>query len=113
MDEITELAGKLGKAIAGSPQAAKLSQAREAMDADPATAQLVKDYNAQAARIAELEAEQKPVEVPDKHKLQELQGKLVASEAFKAFTAAQVEYAELMNKVNDGIRGNLTDIEPD
>ena len=47
----------------------------------------------------------------DKHRLQELNDKLVASQEFKKFTAAQVEYVDLMRKVNEEIRRELAETE--
>jgi cell fate (sporulation/competence/biofilm development) regulator YlbF (YheA/YmcA/DUF963 family) len=107
VDDIVALAERLGKAIAASPQAAKLNAARKALEAEAETAQLLKDYNAQARKIAQLEDQQKPVEVQDKHKLEELHNRLAASQTFKSFTIAQVEYVDLMRKVNQAISRNI------
>ncbi len=109
MADITELAERLGKAINSSPQAAALRAARKSLEADPQLSQLLKDYQAQAGKIDRLEGDNKPVEVEDKHKLQELQDKLFASETFKAFTAAQVEYVDLMRQVNSVLREQLAE----
>jgi cell fate (sporulation/competence/biofilm development) regulator YlbF (YheA/YmcA/DUF963 family) len=106
-----ELAARLGKAMADSPEAVALRAAREALNAEPELTRTLGEYQKQADKIARLEREQKPVEVEDKHKLQELNDDLVASDVFKKFTAAQVEYVDLMRKVNDAIRRELTETE--
>jgi len=111
MDETVKLAEQLGKAIAGSPQAARLQQARKAMEADKAAASLLKDFNAQADRIAQLEQQNKPIEVDDKRKLQDLHDKLVACQSFKQYQAAQVEYMDLMRQVSQAVRQPLADTE--
>ncbi len=111
MSDILQLAEQLGKAIASSPQVAKLRSAQKAVDDESDTVRTLKEYQQQADKIAQLEAEQKPVEPEDKRKLQELHDHLVASETFKAFTAAQVNYVELMRNVNDTIRKNLGDVD--
>ncbi|MCK4626406.1 MAG: YlbF family regulator, partial [Phycisphaerae bacterium] len=85
MTDIIELAQRLGKAISESTQAANLRTAREKMSKQGEITQLLKDYQAQAEKVAKLEQENKPVEVDDKHNLQELHGKLVASDVFKKF----------------------------
>ena len=113
MDEITELAQRLGKAINASPQAAVLRQAREAVNSDAGLSQTLKDYQAQMEKVARLEQEEKPVEVEDKHRLQALQDKLLGSEEFKKFSAAQVEYVDLMRKVNEALREQLMPTEID
>ena len=111
MTDCIELATRLGKAMAESPQATALREARTAMSNEPDLIQTLADYQEQAARIAQLEREQKPTEVADKHRLQELNDKLVASQEFKKFTAAQVEYVDLMRKVNEEIRRELAETE--
>jgi cell fate (sporulation/competence/biofilm development) regulator YlbF (YheA/YmcA/DUF963 family) len=107
VEDIIQLAERLGRAIADSPQAAKLDAARQGLDGEPGMSQLVKDYDAQARKIAQLEEKNQPIEVEDKHRLEELHNKLTASEAFKKFTGAQVEYVDLMRKVNAAIRRNI------
>ena len=111
MSDILELARRLGKAIAESSQAASLRAARTALDAQPEVRQLLKDFQGQSAKIMRMEEEQKPVEVEDKHRLEELQNKLASHEAFKKYTAAQVEYVHLMRQVNGALQKQLTETE--
>jgi cell fate (sporulation/competence/biofilm development) regulator YlbF (YheA/YmcA/DUF963 family) len=111
VDAIVEMAGRLGKAIADSPQATKLRTAREELNRHGDLIQLLKDYQAQIDKVAKVEQEKKPVEVDDKHRLQDLQAKLVGSEVFKALTAAQVGYIDLMHRVNAEMRKHLGEIE--
>ncbi len=113
MTEINELAQQLGKAINQSPQAAKLRAARAALEADKPAVAALKEYQTQADKIARLEDENKPIEVEDKHKLQELHDKLVALDVFKNFTSAQVDYIDVMRKVNDALRKQLAETELD
>ena len=107
MDQIIQLAERLGKAIAESPAAVRLTKASKAMNDQPELSQLLKDFQAQTEKVAALEAENKPIEVDDKRKLKELNDKLLASEIFKEFTAAQVDYVDLMRKVNQTLQKQL------
>ena len=111
MTDIIELAQRLGKAISESTQADNLRAARKEMSKQGEITQLLKDYQTQAEKVAKLEHENKPVEVDDKHKLQELHGKLVASDVFKKFTASQVEYIDLMRQVNETLQKQLSETE--
>ena len=111
MNAITELARRLGKAIAESQQAAALRVARGELDKEPDLKNVLEDYRQQSLKVAELQEDNKPIEVEDKHSLQELHDKLVSSPIFKKFTAAQVEYVDLMRKVNDAMQKELTDTE--
>jgi cell fate (sporulation/competence/biofilm development) regulator YlbF (YheA/YmcA/DUF963 family) len=111
MSAVLELAERLGKAIQESPQTAALRQAQKAMNDQPELQKLLKEYQDQSDKIARLEQEKKPVEVEDKHKLDELQDKLLASEVFKRYTQAQVEYVDLLRQVNGVIRKKLSAVE--
>lgn len=113
MSEITELAGRLGKAIAESLQAANLRAARKAMAAETGLTKLLNDYQVQADKVSRLEEENKPVEVSDKHALEELHDKLISSETFKKYTAAQMEYIDVMRQVNQTLRQQLAETEKD
>ncbi len=72
---------------------------------------MLKQYQEQSLKIEQLEHENKPVEVEDKHRLRELHEKLVASDVFKRFTGAQVEYVDLMRQVNQALRRQLAEVE--
>ncbi len=111
MQAILALTERLGKAIAESPQAQKLIEARNALDNDPDLQDLLANYHQQAQKIQQAEQSNQPVEVDDKHKLSELQTKLAASDEFKAFSAAQVNYIDLMRKVNAKLSECLAEIE--
>jgi len=108
---ILELARRLGEAIGQSPQSAKLQETRKALDAEPETRQLLAEYQAQAEKIAVLEEANKPVEVDDKHRLQSLHDKLVASAAFKKYTAAQVDFLDVMRQVNEAISEGMGGVD--
>ena len=107
MSAITELAERLGRAIADSPQVAALKAARDAMKNAPEAEQLFMDFREQTDKVARLQQDKKPIEVDDKRRLQDLHEKLIACEAFKQLTAAQVEYVDLMRKVNESIRQHI------
>lgn len=111
MDPIIDLAERLGRAIADSSQASGLREARKAVVEESELSQLLKDYQAQSEKVATLEAENKAVEVDDKHKLRDLHEKLVASETFKKLSAAQVEYVDLMRRVSEAMQNHLAETE--
>ena len=111
MSEIIDLATKLGKAIGDSPQAAALKEARKTMEGQADLIKLLQEYNQQAQKIGQMEDQNKPIEVDDKRKLQELHEKLVASDVFKKMQMAQVGYVDLMRQVSTAIHGQLAEIE--
>lgn len=110
-DAIVELAKRLGKAIADSPASAALHAARKAVTDHPEASRLFKEFQEQSLKIAKLESEEKPIEVDDKQKLRDLHEKLIATEEFKKYTAAQVDYADLMRQVSEAIQSTLEEGE--
>ena len=58
-------------------------------------------------KIADLEREGKAIEVGDKHKLSQLQSQISSNPAVKDFMAAQVDYMNLMRKVNEAVMKQL------
>ncbi len=111
MEQITELAEKLGKAIAESPQAKRMEKSRQALHEKPELEKTLKDYQDQSDKIARLQRDQKPIEPEDKHRLEDLQNNLLAADEFKELTAAQVEYVDLMRKVNQAISKYMVEQE--
>lgn len=108
---IAELARKLGQAIAASNQAQTLAKVRKELDAQPQIMRTLEEFHQHSDKLAALEAQNKPIEVDDKRKLQQLHTQLVSSDVFKRYTAAQVEYVEMMHKVSETLRGQLTGVE--
>lgn len=113
MNELVELAEKLGKAVSESKEAKAFRDARKLLEEHKDVLATLNEYHAQVRKIDQLEAEQKPIEVDDKHKLDELHARLISSDVFKKFTAAQMDYVDLMRKVNQAIRKHLAAIEGD
>ena len=113
MDALVELAEKLGKMIAASPAASRLRRAKKALNQEADTSKTLEDFRRQSEKLAKLEDENKPIEVEDKHLLRDLREKLLASETFKEFTGAQVEYVDLMRKVNEALQKHLNETDQD
>ena len=111
MDKLIELADQLGKAVSGSPQATNLRSVRKTLKADEKTMSLLKNYDTHAEKLSQLETTNKPIEVEDKRKLHDLHNELVSSDLFKNYTAAQVEYVDIMRKVNEAIRSHIAETE--
>jgi cell fate (sporulation/competence/biofilm development) regulator YlbF (YheA/YmcA/DUF963 family) len=110
MDDLQELmdkAGALGQAIAAHPRMREYNAAREAVEKDADAQSLLRDYAKQAERIRELERNQKPVEVADKQKLAEIEGRMAGNDAFKRLMRCQADYVELMNQVNRAMEAPL------
>jgi len=109
--ELINQARALGEAIARHPDVQAFLRARTEVEEDAAAQELLKAYSAHAQHLRQLEVEQKPVEVADKHKLAEYEQQMASNEALKKMVAAQVGYVTLMNKVNQAMEAPLAKIQ--
>ena len=113
MDEILDLATRLGKRIAQDPRAAGMVDAQVALENSLGDRQLLADYEQHQRKIYELEVAGKPIEPDDKRKLADLHGKVVGSAVIKDVLKAQADFLELMNSVSQRIEQEaLSRIEP-
>lgn len=105
MEEILELARKLGTALANDNRFRGLREAEKKVAADAEANKLLEDFQAQSQKIRELERRMQPVEVEDKRRLRDLHEKVAGHPLIKELTKARVEYAELMRQVNQALFG--------
>lgn len=105
MEEILELARKLGAALYNDSRFRALREAENRVAADPEARRLLEEFQAQSRKIMELEARQAPIEPEDKRRLRELHDKVAAHPLIKELTKARVEYAALMKQLNEAIFG--------
>ena len=108
MNEILDLATKLGKLMAAHPHTKSMCEARAALDESIEDRQLVSDYEAARQKLGELEQQQKPIEPEDKRNLADLHAKIAGSEVVKALMKAQVDYTTLMSTVSQRIEQEAT-----
>ena len=107
MDQVIELAKRLGKQLSAHERTAELKLAQQGADSDSEAGELVKSYQEQMQRIAELEKEQKPIEVADKKKLRALEEKISMNPVLSNLTRRQVDFVEMMRKVKEAIDDEL------
>ena len=112
MDGVTQLASKLGKLIAKEERYERLREAENAIQADPELRKTLDTFERQRERIAQLEAEQKPIEPEEKRELQQLTETVHANPKLQELARAQADYMEMMNSVNTAIRSEM-DATPD
>jgi cell fate (sporulation/competence/biofilm development) regulator YlbF (YheA/YmcA/DUF963 family) len=107
MEEILDLAARLGKAIGSDPRASRLREARVALEASLEARQLLADYEKQQQAVRRLELENKPIEPDDKRKLADLHAKVVGSEVLKGLLTAEADYVELSSLVHQRIEQEI------
>lgn len=109
---LLEQARKLGEALASHARVKAYMEARQAASQDSAAQQLLKDYQQAAKRIQQLQMQNKPIEVADKHKLGDLEAKMAGNSALKALMRAQADYLELMNQIDRATDEGLAGSQP-
>lgn len=107
MEEILEIASKLGAAIASHNRYKMFKEAEEQLKKDDEAKEISKELEKQSRKIHELEKDSKPVEVEDKKKLQQLKEKVASNKSIQKFLKVQTDYVELMTKVNKRIEAEL------
>ena len=89
MDDILELASRLGRRIADEPRAKRMVAARAALDASLVDRRLLSEFEDVQGRLYELESSGKPIEPEDKRRFVELQQKVIQSSVIKDLLKAQ------------------------
>jgi len=107
MDRIVELARQLGKRMASHERTILLKNAQKKLNGDDKAKELMEQYRKQSERIGQLEQEQKPIEVADKHKLRELEQKLSTNDTIADLIRRQADFVEMMRKVKNAIDNEL------
>jgi len=107
MEQLIELARRLGKQVALNERVVLLKKAQQIVNDDDYARELILEFQKQVEKIRQLEQEQKPVEVDDKHKLQEIEQKISIHEPLKELSRRQADYLELMRKINQAIHEEL------
>ncbi len=107
MEEILELASKLGAAIANNNRYKMFKETEEQLKKDNVAKDISEKLEKQSKKIYELEKNLKPIEVEDKKKLQQLKEEVASNPSIQKFLKAQADYVELMKKVNERIKSKL------
>ncbi len=107
MDQLIELAKRLGKQMADNERTVTLKDAQKKVNEDSKAAELIKSYQDQAQKIAELEKQGKPIEVDDKQALQKIEQDISMHPSLAELTRRQVDFVEMMRKVKQAIDQQL------
>ena len=102
---ILDAADTLGKLVGDHPATQKLEGLLKQLDADTDAQRLMNDLNRHNQALAEKQAKGEPIEVDDKRKLQELQQNVAMSAILRDLQMAQMDYVDLMRKVDERIGG--------
>ena len=101
--DVLAAAEQLGRLIAQHPATLKLEGLLKTLDDDTEAQRLMNDLNRQRQALAEKQAKGDPIEVEDKRRLESLQQSVAASPVLRDLQMAQMDYVDLMRKVDEKI----------
>jgi cell fate (sporulation/competence/biofilm development) regulator YlbF (YheA/YmcA/DUF963 family) len=107
-EEILSVARDLAKLIESSEPARKMAAVLEQLKADVDAQRLFTDHTRAVEAIAEKQAEGKPIEVKDKHRVEDLQKKVIRNDILRNLQTTQMDYVDLMRKVDEAMSPEFT-----
>jgi cell fate (sporulation/competence/biofilm development) regulator YlbF (YheA/YmcA/DUF963 family) len=108
--QILSDAEKLGKLVAEHPAIARYRDAQQAAAQDPDANRLLGEFNRQLETLARQEASGMGITDSQRQALESLQTQIASHLRIKALHMAQVEYLDLLRKVNQTVQKQL--VEP-
>jgi cell fate (sporulation/competence/biofilm development) regulator YlbF (YheA/YmcA/DUF963 family) len=112
IQQIMDAAEKLGQMIADHPAVAKYKQAQKAVTEDAEASRLLSEFERQVENLARQEQSGMPVTDAQRQQLEAIQSHLVSHIKIKAWNIAQVEFVDLLRKINQTIQRPLSDTAP-
>lgn len=103
--EILKAATELGKLIVSHQASQQFEAAVKKLQENVEAQRVLTDFNRHLQKIGEKEAEGKPIEVEDKRLLEKLQSNVIRNDILKQFQIAQMDYLDLMRKVDEAMTG--------
>ena len=108
-NEILDAANKLGQLVAQHPAVAKYRDAQRAVAEDPDANRLMSDFNRLLENAARMEAQGMGITDAQRHQLESLQTQLASHLKMKSLQLAQVEFIDLLRKVNQAVQRQVQD----
>jgi cell fate (sporulation/competence/biofilm development) regulator YlbF (YheA/YmcA/DUF963 family) len=105
-------ADKLGQQVAQHPAVAKYRQAQKSVAEDPDASRLLRDFDKLLETLGRQEQSGMPVTDAQRTQLESLQSQIMTHIKVKALNMAQLEFVDLLRKVNQAIQGKLVDLQP-
>ncbi|MEM9346844.1 MAG: YlbF family regulator [Planctomycetota bacterium] len=103
--DILEQATKLGGLLAKHDAVKKLASATKAFEADVSAQRAMTDYQRFAESLQQKAQQGSPIEVEDKHKLEDLQQAVITNPLLANMQRAEMDYLDLLRKVDGAIVG--------
>ncbi len=103
LQQILSDAEKLGQLVASHPAVDRYKQAQKTLADDPEAARSLAEFDRQIESLARQEQSGMPVTDAQRQQLESLQARIVSNLKVKALNLAQVEFIDLLRKVNQTV----------
>jgi cell fate (sporulation/competence/biofilm development) regulator YlbF (YheA/YmcA/DUF963 family) len=110
--QILAEADKLGQLVAQHPAVEKYKQAQKSVADDPDANRAMAEFERRLQTLARQEAGGMSVTDAQRQQLEALQSRIVSNIKVKALNMAQVEFIDLLRKVNQAVQGKVIDLTP-
>src|SRR4051812_14466147 len=105
-------ADKLGQQVAQHPTVAKYRAAQKSVAEDPDASRLLRDFDRLLETLGRQEQSGMPVTDAQRTQLESLQSQIMTHIKVKNLNLAQLEFVDLLRKINQAIQGKLVDLQP-
>ena len=99
-NELLDHAAKIGELIAAHPAVTKYKDAQKAVSTDPEAGRLLAEFEKELMNLSRQEQQGIPVSDAQQQKLTMIQGRIVSNLRIKALNIAEVDFYDLLRKVN-------------
>src|SRR3954451_10661439 len=105
--QILAEADKLGQLVSQHPAVERYKQAQKAVSEDPDANRTMMEFERQLENLSRQEQAGMPVTDAQRQQLESLQSRIVSNIKVKALNMAQVEFIDLLRKVNQAVTGKV------
>jgi cell fate (sporulation/competence/biofilm development) regulator YlbF (YheA/YmcA/DUF963 family) len=106
---ILDAAEKLSLMVADHPATGKFKAAQKSVSDDPDAGRLLAEFDRQIETLARQEQSGMPVSEAQRVQLEQMQSRIVSHIKIKNLNIAQVEFIDLLRRINQTIQRPLTD----
>lgn len=110
--QIMDAAEKLGKMVSEHPAVARYQAAQKAVAEDAEAGRMLQQFDQALEKLARQEQSGMPVTDAQRQQLESLQSRIVSHIKVKNLNLAQVEFVDLLRKVNQTIQKPLAPQQP-
>jgi cell fate (sporulation/competence/biofilm development) regulator YlbF (YheA/YmcA/DUF963 family) len=110
--KILDEAAKLGELVADHPAVAKYRDAQKSVASDPDAGRLMAEFSRQLETLSRQEQSGMPVTDAQAQKLESIQAQIISHIKIKNLNMAQVDFIDLLRRINQQIQSKLGDLTP-